>query len=189
MILSQFQTVGRDLFTSGLVSSHSGNLSIRLGDRLIITRRGCRLGCLEEHDLIETGISKNDRSTPLASTELPIHRAIYQATPALAIIHAHPPHTTALSLTEIEVVPNCAEHLSMLGRVPVLGWHMEGKLESLTDIVTQALTQRRIVMVHGHGSFAIGQLLDEAYNYITTLEESCQVICLLKSLRASPSKE
>ena len=49
MILSQFQTVGRDLFTRGLVSSHSGNLSIRLGDRLIITRRGCRLGCLEEH--------------------------------------------------------------------------------------------------------------------------------------------
>ena len=86
MILSQFQTVGRDLFISGLVSSSSGNLSIRLGDRLIITRRGCRLGCLEEQDLIEAGINKNDRSTPLASIELVVHRAIYQTTPALAII-------------------------------------------------------------------------------------------------------
>ena len=189
MILSQFQTVGHDLFTSGLVSSNSGNLSIRLGDRLIITRRGCRLGCLEEHDLIETGISKNDRFTPLASTELPVHRAIYQTTPALAIIHAHPPHTVALSLTETEVVPNCTEGLATVGRVPVLGWHMEISPERLADIVTQALTQRRIVMVHGHGSFAIGQLLEEAYNYTTTLEESCQVICLLKSLRASPAKE
>ena len=52
MILAQFQTVGRDLFTMGLVSSNSGNLSIRLGERMIITRRGSRLGCLEEHDLI-----------------------------------------------------------------------------------------------------------------------------------------
>lgn len=121
MILTQFQTVGHDLFTRGLVSSHSGNLSIRLGDRLIITRRGCRLGCLEEHDLIETGINKNDRFTPLASTELPTHRAIYQTTSALAIVHAHPPHVTALSLTETEVVPNCAEGLATVGRVPVLG--------------------------------------------------------------------
>ena len=76
MILSQFQTVGRDLFTRGLVSSHNGNMSIRLGDRIIITHRSSMLGCLEEHDLIETGISKNDRSTPLASVELSVHRAI-----------------------------------------------------------------------------------------------------------------
>ena len=189
MILSQFQTVGHDLFTRGLVSSHSGNLSIRLGDRLIITRRGCQLGCLEEHDLIETGINKNDRFTPLASTELPVHRAIYQTTPALAIVHAHPPHTVALSLTETEIVPNCAEGLATVGRVPVIGWHMEVKPGGLADIIAQALTQHRIVTVHSHGSFAIGQLLDEAWNYTTALEESCQVICLLKSLGVSPTKE
>jgi hypothetical protein len=58
MILSQFQAVGRDLFTKGLISSTSGNLSIRLGERLIITRRSSGLGSLLEHDLIETGISK-----------------------------------------------------------------------------------------------------------------------------------
>jgi len=189
VILSQFQAVGRDLFTRGLISSHSGNLSIRLGDRLIITRRGCRLGCLEEHDLIETGISKNDRFTPLASIELPVHRAVYQRTPALAIVHVHPPHVVALSLTETEVVPNCAEGLATVGRVPVLGWDMEVRPGGLADIVAQALTQRRIVMVRGHGSFAIGQLLDEAYSYTTSLEESCHINCLLKSLGASPTKE
>ncbi len=188
MILSQFQTVGRDLFTRGLVSSNNGNLSIKLGDRLIITRRGCRLGCLEEHDLIETGVSKNDRFTPLASTELAVHRAIYQQTPALAIVHAHPPHAIALSLTETEVVPNCTEGLATVGQVPVLGWHMEVRPGGLADIIAQALTERRIVMVHGHGSFAIGQLLEEAYNYTTTLEESSQIICLLRSLGASPAK-
>ena len=188
MILSQFQTVGRDLFSRGLVSSHNGSLSIRLGEKLIITRRGCRLSCLEEHDLIETGINKNDRSTPLASTDLSVHRAIYQLTPALAIVHAHPPHAIALSLTDTEIVPNCAEGLATVGQVPVLGWHMDVSLKKLVDIIPQGLKQQRIVMVHGHGSFAIGQLLEEAYNYTTALEESSQVICLLKSLGAGSAR-
>jgi L-fuculose-phosphate aldolase len=183
MILSQFQTVGRDLFTKGLVSSHSGNLSIRLGERIFITRRGSRLGCLEEHDLIETGLSKNDRNTPLASVELAVHRAIYRETPALAIVHAHPPHAVALSLTETEIVPIDTEGQSIMEKVPVLGWNMEVKPGRLGGEIARALKQSRVVLVHGHGTFAIGQLLEEAHNYTTTLEESCQVICLLKSLR------
>ena len=189
MILSQFQAVGRDLFTKGLVSSNSGNLSIRLGERLIITRRSSGLGSLLEHDLIETGISKNDRNTPMASIELAVHRAIYQETPALAVVHAHPPHAVALSLNETEIVPIDTEGLPILGGVPVLGWHMEVKPGGLADIIAQALKRHRIIMVHGHGSFAIGQLLEEAHNYTTTLEESCQVICLLKSLQVGVPKK
>jgi L-fuculose-phosphate aldolase len=189
MILVQFQRVGHDLFAQGLVSSHSGNLSIRLGERMIITRRSSRLGCLEEHDLIETGINKNDRNTPLASTELAVHRAIYQQTSASAIVHAHPPHAVVLSLTETEIVPSDAEGLSIVGRVPVLGWHMKVTLGGLADIIAQALRQSRIVTVHGHGSFAIGQLLEEAHNCTTTLEESCRVICLLKSLAVGEARQ
>lgn len=187
MLLAQFQSVGSDLFTRGLNSSYSGNLSVRLGDRLLITRRGSRLGSLEEHDLIETGIDKNDRNTPLASSELPVHRAIYQQTTALAVVHAHPPHAIALSLTDTEIVPSDSEGLSMLGRVAVLGRGMEVKAGSLADIISGALEECRIVMVYGHGSFAIGQLLEEAHQYTAALEESCRVLCLLRSLAANPS--
>lgn len=189
MILTQFQTVGHDLFTRGLISSHTGNMSIRLGDNLIITRRGCQLGSLQEQDLIETGISKNDRFTPLASIELPVHRAIYQMTPALAIVHAHPPHAIALSLTEKEIVPNSAENFNSIGNVSVLGWDTEVKPGGMADTIAEALQEHRAVLVHGHGSFTTGQLLEEAYNYTTTLEESCQVICLLKSLGSGQTEK
>lgn len=191
MILAQFQQVGRDLFAQGLVSSHSGNLSIRLGDNITITRRGSMLNCLEEHDLVETGVNKNNRSTPLASTDLFIHRAIYRETQALAIVHAHPPHAVALSLTgtEIEVVPSGVEGLSIMGKVPVVGQNMVVDQTELAEIVAQTLKEYRIVMIHGHGSFAIGQWLEEAYNYTTRLEESCQVLCLLRSIRVSPVKK
>ena len=186
MLLSQFQSVGRDLFTRGLISSHTGNISIRLRNRLIITRRGCMLNALEERDLIETGINKNDRATPLAPVDLAVHRAIYRATPAGAIIHAHPPHAIALSLTETEIVPNCAEGLDAVGRVPVLGWGMEVKPGGLAEIIAEALKENRVIMVHGHGSFAVGPLIEDAYECTTSLEENSQVICLLKSLQVSP---
>lgn len=189
MILGQFQSVGHDLFTRGLVSSHSGNLSVRLGERLLITRRGSRLNCLEEHDLVETGVDRNDRNTPLASVELAVHRAIYQQTPALAVVHAHPPHAIALSLTETEIVPSDSEGLSNLGHVAVLGWDMEVKPGGMADVISGALAHCRIVMVRGHGSFAIGQLLEEAHRYTATLEESCRVLCLLKSLAVGQSED
>ena len=188
MISAQFQTVGRDLFARGLVSSNSGNLSIRLGDQIMITRRGCMLNCLSENDLIETGVVKNTRTTPLASTDLAIHRAIYRETQALAVVQAHPPHAVALSLTEKEIMP-AGEDFSLIGEAPVVGWSDELEKECLADIVARELQQHHIIMVHNHGSFAIGQLLEEAYNLTTALEHSSQVYCLTKSFQIGPVQD
>ncbi len=187
MFLTQFQSIGRFLFMRGLVSSQSGNLSIRMGDRLIITRRGSNLGALEEKDLIETGINKNDRYTPLASVELPVHRSIYQNTQARAILHAHPAHVTALSLTEKLINSEHLEYICALGPVPVLGWGMEVRPGGIPEIITESLKHNRIVAVYGHGCFATGQLLEEAYHCTTALEEACEILCLLKSMQAARS--
>lgn len=187
MLISQFQTVGCDLCNQGLVSSHGGNLSIRLGERLFITRRGSMLGHLKEQDLVETGINKNDRYTPLASTELTVHRSIYKQTSALAVVHAHPAYAVALSFVEHEIVPCNVEGGVLLSKVPVLGWEMKVKPGELAEEIAEALEKHKIVLVRGHGSFATGQLLEEAYQYTTTLEESCHLFYLLKSLGIDPT--
>jgi len=181
MLLSQFQTIGRELSSRGLVTSHSGNMSVRFGERMVITRRGSMLGSLTEQDLIETGITRNDRMTPLASSELPVHRAIYQYTGAQAVVHAHPPHATAISLIEREIVPR-DEWYEVIGRVPVLGWGLSLKPGCLDSTVAEELKERHVVMLYGHGSFATGQLLEEALSFTTVLEEASKVLCLLRSL-------
>ncbi|UCH51096.1 MAG: aldolase [Chloroflexota bacterium] len=183
MLISQFQAVGRDLCARGLVSSHSGNLSIKLGERLCITHRGSMLSCLEEHDLVETGINKNDRFTPLASTELAVHRAIYKRTPASAIVHAHPAYAIALSFTEQEIIPCDVEGNLLLSKVPVLGWGTTIKPGEFAKEIADELTRHKIVLVYGHGSFAAAQLLEEAYQYTSALEESCRLLYLLKTLQ------
>jgi L-fuculose-phosphate aldolase len=179
MFLTQFQKVGQALFQRGMVSSQSGNLSIRMGDRLIITRRGSNLGALQEKDLIETGINRNDRATPLASIELPVHRLIYQTTQARAIVHAHP----ALSMAEKEIYSDKLEIFCVLGKVPVVGWGMDIKPGALADVISGALQENHIVAVHGHGTFAVGPILDEAFNSTTLLEEGSEILYLMKSMR------
>jgi len=66
-MLSQFQAVGCALLAQKLVSSYSGNLSIRQGDRILITHRGSGLGSIKEADLVETGIVRNNRDLSRAA--------------------------------------------------------------------------------------------------------------------------
>jgi len=94
-----FREVGRDLFLAGHVTARHGNLSVRDGDRIYITRSGSMLSRLEPSDIITTRIEPSDRDRG-CSRELVVHRAVYLATDATAICHAHPPHTMFRSLVD-----------------------------------------------------------------------------------------
>jgi len=146
------------------------------------------LGSITEADLVETGVSKNDRATPLASTELAVHRCIYEKTPALAVVHANPPHAVALSFMEKEIIPCDVEGQALLSKVPVLDTKMVVKGGELAKEIAKALKQYKVVLVRGHGSFAASQLLEEAYYYTSVLEQSCRLLYLLKALRRSPER-
>jgi len=181
-VLRQFQEIGRDLYVAGLVSSHGGNLSMRFGDRVVIKRRGAMLGRLKEGDLIETGLEKADSGVLLASTELVVHRAIYLATPALAIAHAHPRTAIALSLSRDEIVPIDNEGSYLLHKVPVVAAEFASGSAELVERLPAALQEYKIVMLRGHGCFSIGQTLDEAFQWVSCLEESCQIILAAKTI-------
>jgi len=181
-VLRQFQEIGRDLYVAGLVSSHGGNLSMRFGDRLVIKRRGAMLGRLREGDLIETGLEKADSGVLLASSELVVHRAIYLATPALAIVHAHPRTAIALSLSRDEIVPIDNEGSYLLHKVPVVAAEFASGSAEMVERVPAALQEYKIVVLRGHGCFSIGQTLEEAFQWASCLEESCQIILAAKAI-------
>jgi L-fuculose-phosphate aldolase len=179
-IYQRFREIGRDLYVDRLISSHGGNLSVRFGDRVIIKRRGAMLGRLKPQDLVETGLAKNDSGVALASTELIVHRAIYQATPALAVAHAHPRTAVALSLSRDEIVPIDNEGSYALKKVPVVAVEMASGSREMADTIAAVLQEYKIVMLRGHGSFATGQTLDEAFQWTSALEESSQIILMAK---------
>ncbi|MGQ9571760.1 MAG: class II aldolase/adducin family protein [Dehalococcoidia bacterium] len=175
-LLEEFQQVGRDLYAAGLVSSHGGNLSVRQGDGLIITSHGSRLGHLEESDLVE--VMPGLAATAEPSMDLALHQAIYAAvSEAEAIVHAHPRHAIALSLLAKEIRPQDLEGEYYLGLVPVVP-----RGEDVAHALADALRQHKIVVVAGHGSYARGESLWQALQWTSVLEESTEVLWLLRAL-------
>lgn len=179
-ILETFQWVGRDLYHLGLITSHAGNMSLRRGGRVWITRTGSMLGHLRSEDLIETALSPEETPHPRASMELPVHLAVYRATAAQAILHAHPPSAVALSLIEVAIVPADSEGGHILGTVPVIAAaNVVASLE-VAERASSLLQEHRAVLVKGHGSFSVGRTLEEALGITTTLEASARILLLAK---------
>ncbi len=174
-IYEMFREIGEDLYTAQMISSHGGNLSIRLGDRVIIKRRGAQLGRLKPHDLIETRLDKNDSGVALASTELLVHRTVYLNTPALAICHCHPRTAVAFSFSRDELIPIDNEASYLLKKIPVITEEFASGTPQMANKVANALKDYKIIMLRGHGSFAIGSTLEEAFHWSSTLEESAQM--------------
>jgi len=177
----EFERIGRDLWASGAVSSHGGNMSVRDGDRLFITRTGSMLGHLGASDVIETALRGPDERDERCSVELVVHRAIYAATGATAIVHAHTIHTIARSLLEDRIVPLDSESLLRLGDVPVVVASSTVGSAEAGALLAEALKARSVAVLRSHGPFAIGASLEEAFMAVSCLEASCQVLDILDS--------
>jgi L-fuculose-phosphate aldolase len=169
---SMLRTIGRDLFLRGLISSHAGNASVRVGRTIHITRRGSMLGRLRQADMIDVDLEKTDAHVLMASSELAVHRAIYKSTSALAVIHAHPPYATLLSMTHDELIPVDSEGSYLFKKVPVITVEKTIGSEEAGLIIGEALKDYRVVMMRGHGSFARGDMVEEAYMFTSSLEAS-----------------
>lgn len=181
-MLEQFSRFGRELFLQGVNSSHSGNMSARAGDRIFITRRGSMLCNLAEGDIIETGLREDDSNIILASTEIKIHRALYLETSALAVVHAHPPCAIALSLHDEEIVPIDTEGVYYFKTIPVIAAGLTVGSDEVAEKLPPLLQNYKVAMVRGHGSFAVGQMLEEAFQWTSSLEASCKTLFLHRLL-------
>jgi L-fuculose-phosphate aldolase len=171
-IATTFSEIGRDIFLRGLISSHAGNMSVRIGTKMLLTRRGSMLGRLGPSDLVELAIEGEDSRILMASSEVVVHRAIYRNTGALAIVHTHPPYATLLSMTSDGITPIDSEGSYLFKHVPVVTAEKTIGSAEASVLISEALRDCKVVLLRGHGSFARGDTLEEAYMYTSSLESS-----------------
>ncbi len=159
-----------------------GNMSIRDGNAMYITRRSSMLGHITPGDIVEVDIYEDDDRYRFASTESIVHRAIYQRTNALTVIHTHPPYATLLSMLDDKLIPVDSEGRYYFDNIPVVNpKNPIGSSES-ADLVSQCLRDHKAVMVRGHGSFVRGDTLEDAFKLTTSLEASAFFLYHLKAL-------
>jgi len=179
MLDQEFKRIGDRLFSEGLVGANFGNMSVRAerGAGFRITRTGAYLDSGE----MPVFVPYEGNAPPEASSEYRVHRAVYRATPHRAIVHAHPVHAVAASL-DLEVIrPIDSEGRLLCPEIPVVTG--EPGTDEIAKNVAEALFRGHIVMVRGHGTFAAGKTLDEAYIYTSIAEYACRILILSGRLR------
>ena len=109
-----------------------------------------------------------------------VHREIYRLTPHTAIVHAHPPAAVAASLVLDEIVSEDSEGELLCPVIPVVAG-APGSQE-IADNVARTLARSKLVIARGHGTFAAGKSLDEAYLLTSLAEHSCRILSMKSSL-------
>lgn len=181
-------TYYRRLHDAGLNDSHSGNISGRNKDTFWITPSGAGAETLAPADLIKCPI---EGAIPeRASLDAALHQAVYQAVPTTrAVIHSHGPYSIAMTLAGEDFVPPDFEGDYYFGSVPVLAIPYEQYSAESPNAVARAMCRAVVVIVRGHGVYARGDSLDEAYKWSRSLESSARIAWLARGTVAGDPGE
>jgi L-fuculose-phosphate aldolase len=167
---------GLRLVADGLVVGAAGNISIRLGDTIVMSPSGINYDQVTE-DSVNVLSAAGDilDGTGRRSSEWPMHRRIYDLTDAAAVVHTHAPFSVAVG-TICDEIP--AVHYSVLRlggpTVRVAAYTTFGS-DGLAGNVAAALEDRFAALLQNHGTIAYGATIEEAYDRAQLLEWLAEV--------------
>ncbi|MFF5755374.1 class II aldolase/adducin family protein [Streptomyces longwoodensis] len=165
----------RRTVADGLVVGTSGNVSVRVGDIVLVTPSGVPYDRLTPDDV--TGVDLGGHQvlgTLVPTSELPLHLAVYEATDATAVVHTHAVHATAVS-TLVEELPLVHYMAAALGGpVRVAPYATYGSAELAANAL-RVLDGRTGCLLRNHGTLTHGTGLDQAYDRTAQLEWMCRL--------------
>lgn len=167
---SELVDTARRTVSDGLVVGTSGNVSVRVGNTVLVTPSGVPYDRLTPADL--TGVDLEGHQvlgTLVPTSELPMHLAVYRNTDARAIVHTHAVHATAVSTLVPELPPIHYMTGALGGPVRVAPYATYGT-DELAENMLQALTDRTACLLQNHGTIAYGPTLSQAYDRTAQLE-------------------
>jgi L-fuculose-phosphate aldolase len=163
------------LAAEGLLIGTAGNVSVRAGDRVVVTATGAVLGEITEDQVVEVDLDGNQVGGGLVPTsEVYLHLAIYERYDVAAVVHTHAPVSTAASISLDEIPVVHYQQLLLGGVVRVAPYATFGTPELAARVVA-ALESRAAALMANHGSVAIGATLGKAVDNALLLEWLCSV--------------
>jgi L-fuculose-phosphate aldolase len=170
-----FERIGKRLFAEHLVGGNFGNISVRDGEKGFYVKR---TGAYLDDPGDPVFVPFNGEVPKVASSEYRVHLAVYKKTAYKAIVHAHPPYAVAASLAADEIRPLDSEGIMFCPLIPVISG-IPGT-QGLADAVATAMLHHTLVIARGHGTFAGGATLDEAFQLTSLAEHACRVLAFRK---------
>lgn len=151
---------------SGLNQGTSGNISARLGDRMLITPSGIAYADMLPEHIASMALDSlaYDWDGPCApSSEWHFHLSILRSRPATgAVIHTHSMFATIVSMAR-EAIPACHYMIAAFGGTTVeCARYCTFGTPELSAAVLSAMTDRSACLLANHGMVTTGVDLDKA---------------------------
>ncbi|WP_415954132.1 class II aldolase/adducin family protein [Streptomyces sp. KLOTTS4A1] len=159
----------------GLVVGTSGNVSVRVGELVLVTPSGVPYERLGPRDAVGVRLDGEQVLGELTPTsELPLHLTVHRSTDARAVVHTHAVHATAVSTLVDELPPIHYMTAALGGVVRVAPYALYGSAE-LAENIRLALRDRTGCLLRNHGTVTYGASLDQAYDRTAQLEWMCRL--------------
>lgn len=159
----------------GLLRGTFGNVSVRLGEELLITPTGRDYLKLQAEDFAAVDVVSGKVRAGDPSSELPLHLAVYRLLPQVqAIWHDHSPFAVAAGLVTDEVPVYTGEGHGLIGLALPVAPYLPSGSRSLADAVADVFerTGAGACLMRNHGAVAVGASLFSAYCGAIALEEA-----------------
>jgi L-fuculose-phosphate aldolase len=187
--------VCRLVYEKGWVAANDGNVSVRLGDDLILcTPTAISKGMVSADDLILCDMcGMKLRGERECTSEIAMHTTIYSLrSDVRAVVHAHPPVATGFAAAgralDKALLP---EVIIQLGTVPLAAYGLPGT-NALTDGMLPFIPNYDALLLENHGCTSYGEDVWQAFFRMETVEHFARIMFVAEMLggaRALPREE
>ena len=166
---------------AGMSPGSSGNVSVRQGDRIIMSPTGADLATLDPDRLSVLDFHGTLLDGPKASKEYPLHRAFYRRDDTTrAVVHVHSVAASAWSCvdpwSERSAVPPLTPYFVMrVGQTPLIPYADPGD-PAQGDAIEARTVRFRAALLQNHGAITAGRTMAEALEATIELEHTCGLL-------------
>ncbi len=176
--------VGMTLDRYRLISLSGGNVSMRIGQRIIVTPSGMSYETLVPQDVVVLDLAGKvieGERRPSVDTVALLY--IFNHMPEVnAIIHTHQPYATAIGLVMDELPAFCTTLVNAtLGAVKVAPYSSAASLDMGIRTV-EHIGNKRAVILRNHGVITVGPTLKDALYAAVYLEDACRSYCAARAI-------
>ncbi len=168
----------------GLSPGTSGNVSVRVGDRVFLSATGTSMATVEARELAELSLDGTLLDGPRPTKEAPLHLAFYRKSESIrAVVHLHSASAVAASClppySELSALPPITPYFVMrVGQTPLIPYAPPGSDDHAVELERRSF-RFRSALLQNHGSIVAGDSVARAVEAAIELEAASDVIVRL----------
>lgn len=184
----------QSLFNRGYSFGTAGNLSVRAGNRVLVSPTNASFEDLKGESVAIVDLSGNRLNDAVPSKETHFHLALYrERQDAQAIVHLHSTYATAVSclsgIDPNDALPVFTPYFAMrIPCLPVVPYLRPGHPDLAAEVQAAARLSPAMLLKN-HGPITAGKTLREASALAEELEEQAKLYFLLRGIGQTLSPE